>query len=188
MEGGSIQALGVPEVVRSERHFRGKMVGLRVDTLRGPDGGEYTREVVEYGVAVVLVPVDADGKLLLVRQYRHPAKAWLLELPAGGVDERDNSAEAAAQRELREETGHRGALTRIGGMFLAPGYSEERQEVFVATDLVEDALEADEDEDLVLERLTLDDALGRIDAGEIRDAKSIAGLLMYTRWPGREVT
>ena len=174
--------LPIPVVVHTERVFRGRMIGLRVDTLRPGDGdATYTREIVEYGVAVVLVPVDADGRLLLVRQYRHAAGAWLLELPAGGVDREDESPAAAALRELREETGHRGALERIGGMYLAPGYSEEWQEIFVATDLVADALEADEDEDLRLEPLTLDEALNCIDAGEIRDAKSIAGLLMYLR-------
>jgi ADP-ribose pyrophosphatase len=67
-------------------------------------------------------------------------------------------------------------------MFLAPGYSEEYQHIFVATRLVEDPLEADEDEDLRPQRVTLDEALALVDAGEIRDAKSIAGLLMYLRW------
>jgi ADP-ribose pyrophosphatase len=171
----------IPEVILSEERFRGKMLGLRVDTLALPDGSSYTREIVEYGVAVVLVPVDDAGCILMVRQYRHAAKEWLLELPAGGVDNRDPSPEAAAIRELREETGHSGALTRIGGMFLAPGYSEEYQHVYAAHDLVEDALDADEDEDLVLERVTLDDALRRVDEGHIRDAKSIAALLMYLR-------
>ena len=133
----------------------------------------------------MLVPVDADGRLLLVRQYRHPARGWLLELPAGGVDDHDTSPEAAAQRELREETGYRGTINRIGGMYHAPGYSEEYQYIYAATDLVEDALEADEDEDLRLERLTLDEALRRVDAAEIRDAKSIAALLMYLRYTGR---
>ena len=177
--------LPIPEVIGSERIFSGKMIGLRVDTLRSPDGASYTREIVEYAGAVVLVPVAADGRLLLVRQYRHPARAWLLELPAGGIDEDDASPEAAAQRELREETGHRGRLERIGGMFLAPGYSEEYQHVFAATELVEDALDADEDEDLRLERRTLDEALALIDSGGICDAKSIAGLLMYLRHIGR---
>lgn len=177
--------LAIPQVVASEKIFDGRMIGLRVDTLQLPDGNTHRREIVEYGVAVVLVPVDAEGHLLLVRQYRHAVGAWLLELPAGGMDDDDASPEAAALRELREETGHRGTLTWIGGMFLAPGYSEEYQHIFAATDLVEDALEADEDEDLRLERVRLEDALALIDRGEIRDAKSIAGLLMYLRHLGR---
>ena len=176
--------MNIPEVTSTKRAFEGKMIGVRVDSLREPDGRTYTREIVEYGTAVVLVPVADDGRLLMVRQYRHATGKWLLELPAGGVDDRDTSPEEAAQRELREETGHRGTLARIGGMFLAPGYSEEYQHIYAATDLAEDALEADEDEDLVLERVTLDDALRFVDEGVICDAKSIAALLMYLRHTG----
>ena len=175
----------IPTVIATERKFDGGLISVRVDTLRLADGGSYTREVVEYGTAVVLVPVADDGRLLMVRQYRHPTGKWLLELPAGGVDERDSSPDEAAMRELREETGHRGTLVRIGGMYLAPGYSEEYQYIYAATDLVEDALEADEDEDLVLERVTLADALRYVDEGTVCDAKSIAALLMYLRHTGR---
>jgi ADP-ribose pyrophosphatase len=177
--------MDIPEVVGSERVFDGKALSVRVDALREAGGATYAREVVEYGVAVVLVPVDADGRLLMVRQYRHPVGRWLLELPAGGVDDRDASPEDAALRELREETGHRGTLTRIGGLYLAPGYSDEYQHMYAAHGLVEDPLDADEDEDLVLERVTLDDALALVDAGDICDAKSIAALLMYLRHIGR---
>jgi ADP-ribose pyrophosphatase len=170
----------IPSVVDTRRVFDGQLISVRVDTLRA---GERTfeREVVSYGQAVVLVPVDGDGRLLFVRQYRHAVAAWLLELPAGGIDDHDASPEAAALRELREETGYRGTLTRLGGFFLAPGYSDEYQHIFAARDLVEDALDPDEDEDLRPARLALDEALTAIDAGEIRDAKSIAALLLFTR-------
>ncbi len=181
MTGRDSSADEIPRVTGTKRIFKGKVIGVRIDTLEPPGGASYDREVVEYGQAVVLVPVDADGRLLLVRQYRHAVGAWLLELPAGGVDERDTSPDDAAQRELREETGYRGTLRRLGGMFLAPGYSTEYQHIFSAEDLVEDALEADEDEDLRLERLTLDEALAAVDREEIRDAKSIAALLMFLR-------
>ena len=182
MTEGAPAGMETPRVVDTRHVFDGRLIQVRVDTLRREDGTSFDREVVTYGQAVVLVPVDADRRVLLVRQYRHAVGAWLLELPAGGIDDRDPSPEAAALRELREETGHRGTLAPIGGMFLAPGYSNEYQYVFAAHDLVEDALEADEDEDLALERRTLDEALAAIDAGEIRDAKSITGLLMYLRY------
>jgi len=172
--------MDLPEVVDTKRIFSGRMIGVRVDQVRMNDGAIHTREIVEYGLAVVLVPLDASGDLLMVRQYRHPARKWLLELPAGGV-EPDEPLYEAAQRELREETGHRGRLTRIGGMYLAPGYSEEYQHIFLAEDLVEDALDADEDEDLTLERVPLEQALRFIDDGTICDAKSIAALMMYLR-------
>ncbi len=177
--------MDIPEVVGSRREFTSGLIDVRVDALREADGASYDRVVVEYGVAVVLVPIDADGRLLMVRQYRHPVGRWLLELPAGGVDDRDASPQDAALRELREETGYRGALTRIGGLFLAPGYSDEYQHMYMAGELVEDPLDADEDEHLVLERVALDEALSFVDSGEICDAKSIAALLMYLRHVGR---
>ena len=173
--------LPMPNVTASDRRFEGHMIAVRVDTLRMPEGATYHREVVEYGGAVVLVPIDGEGNLLMVRQYRHPVRSWLLELPAGGIDDRDESPEAAAMRELREETGFRGTLKQIGRMFLAPGYSDEVQYVFAAGDLVHDPLAADTDEDLRLERIAPARALTLIDAGEIRDAKSIAALLMFFR-------
>jgi len=175
------EQLEIPQVTASERVFDGVKVAVRIDTLSYVGGASHRYEAVEYGNAAVLVPVDSDGRLIFVRQYRHAVGEWLLELPAGGIDERDASPAGAAQRELREETGFRGTLTQIGEMFLAPGYSDEYQYVFVARDLVEDALPTDEEEDLRLERLTLDEALARLDAGAIRDAKTIAALLMYLR-------
>jgi ADP-ribose pyrophosphatase len=171
-----------PELVSVEPIFDGAKLSVRVDTLRRTDGSTFRYERVEYGQAVVLVPVDGEGRLLMVRQYRHAVGAELLELPAGGVDERDESPEAAALRELREEVGCRGRLTRIGGMYLAPGYSDEYQHVFAATELVDDPLAADEDEDLRIERVPLQQALRFVDQAVVRDAKSIAALLMYLRY------
>ena len=171
----------IPQVIASERVFDGRVLRVRIDTLRTAADIEHRFEAVEYGDAVVLVPVTDDGSLLMVRQYRHAVGEWLLELPAGGIDERDASPEEAAQRELREETGHRGSLSRLGGMFLAPGYSDEYQHIFVASDLVADPLPADEEEDLRLESVTLDDALRAVDDSLIRDAKSIAALHMFVR-------
>jgi ADP-ribose pyrophosphatase len=177
--------MDIPDVVGSERVFDRDFIGLRIDTLAGPDETRYTRAVVEYGVSVALIAIDAEGRLLMVRQYRHPAGAWLLEIPAGGVDAHDASPEAAAQRELREETGYRGALTRLGGFFLACGYSDEYMHIFLAQDLVADPLTGDEDEDLHLERVTLDEALALLGAGDIGDAKTVAALMMYLRHTGR---
>jgi ADP-ribose pyrophosphatase len=171
----------IPQLVESKRIFDGVVLGLRVDTLRGGDGRTFERETVEYRDAVVVVPVTADGHLLMVRQYRHAAGAWLLEMPAGSIDDRDGTPEEAAQRELREETGHRGTLERIGGWYLAPGYATEFQHIFLARDLVEDALDADEDEDLRVERVPVADVARYVDEGWIRDAKSIAALWAYLR-------
>jgi ADP-ribose pyrophosphatase len=170
--------------VATERVLDRGFIGVRFDTLAQPDETRQTRAVVEYGESVALVAVDAQGLLLMVRQYRHPAGRWLLEIPAGGIDAGDASPEAAAIRELREETGFRGTMTRLGGFFLACGYSDEYMHIFLAEDLVEDPLPGDEDEDLRLERITLDRALQVLDEGELGDAKTVAGLMLYLRHRG----
>ena len=119
----------------------------------------------------------ADGDVVLVRQYRLPAQEALLEIPAGGVDAGE-SAEEAAQRELQEETGYRaGRLERLAGFFVSPGYCTEFIHVFLATDLSESVIAGDEDEDIALERMPLADAVRLIERGEIKDGKSIVGLL-----------
>jgi ADP-ribose pyrophosphatase len=178
-------AIPRPRVAGTTPVFDGRILRVRVDQLAYADGSSHGYERVEYGEAAVLVPVDADGQLLMVRQYRHAIGEELLELPAGGIDRTDESPEAAAQRELREETGFRGKLTRIGGLFLAPGYSDEYQHIYAAHDLVADALDPDEEEDVRLEHVAIDDALAMVDDGRIRDAKTIAALLMFIRHAGK---
>ena len=118
-----------------------------------PDGRSALREVVEHAEVVAIVPIDSDGNVLLVRQYRLPAAEALLEIPAGGVDDGE-SVEDAAQRELQEETGYRAErLDRIGGFFVSPGYCTEFIHVFLATDLSRGSGRGDEDEDISLERM-----------------------------------
>jgi ADP-ribose pyrophosphatase len=122
--------------------------------------------------------VDSEGNVLLVRQFRLPAGESLLEVPAGGVDEGEG-IEPAALRELREETGFRAErLERLTGFFVSPGYCTEFIHVFLAKGLVEDPTDGDEDEDISIERMPLYEAIRLIDSGEIKDGKSIVGLLL----------
>lgn len=168
-----------PATIASRRIHEG-FVGLRTDTLRFPGGRESTAEVVEHPGGVTLIAFDPEGRLLLVRQYRHPAGRDLLELPAGTLDPGE-SPERCAERELREETGYRpGRLERLGGFFLAPGYCTEYQHVFLATDLVESPLEGEE-EAIDLEPVPLEEALRLVTSGEIEDAKTAGALLLYLR-------
>jgi ADP-ribose diphosphatase len=165
-------------VVASRRIYEGRIVGLREDTVELRDGRTTLREVVEHDDVVGIVPLDGQGNVLLVRQYRLPAKETLLEVPAGGVD-RGETAEQAAQRELQEETGFRaGRLERLAGFFVSPGYCSEFIHVFLATDLSESAIAGDDDENIALERMPLAEAVKLIDRGEIKDGKSIVGLLL----------
>jgi len=171
-------SLSTEVTLSSERLYEGRIVNLRLDTVRLDDGTVTRREIVEHGEAVAIVPLDGDGHVLLVRQYRKPIEQELLEIPAGGVDPGED-ATACAGRELQEETGYRaGKLQRLGGFFSSPGFTSEYLHLYLATDLVPSHRTADDDEAIELVRLPVDQALAMIASGEICDAKTIIGLLL----------
>ncbi len=171
-------------MLASRRIHEGRILNLREDTVEMGGGRRARREVVEHADVVAIVPLDAAGQALLVRQYRLPAGQALLEVPAGGVDAGEE-VEEAAQRELQEEVGHRaGSLQRLGGFFVSPGHCTEFVHVFLATDLSPSAAEADADEQIAVVRLPLAEALRLVESGEIRDAKSIIGLLLAAKVHG----
>lgn len=166
------------ELIRSETLLQGRAFKIRRDYLKTPDGRETKLEIVDHGGSVVIIPIDDENNLLFVRQYRHAARADLLELPAGTRDEEEPFEECAA-REIREETGMRaGKLQRIGEFYLAPGYSTEFMVVFVATNLKDDPLNADEDEFLQVEKIPVKKAMEMAEHGKVPDAKSLAALLL----------
>lgn len=173
------------ETLASEQIYAGKVVTLRVDTVRMDGGREVKREVVEHAAAVAIVPIAADGQVLLVRQFRSPVGDFLLEVPAGTLDEGEEP-DVAVQRELQEETGYRAAtIRRLTGFWVAPGYDTEFIHVYLGEGLSESRLDPDEDEAIEVERYTLDEALAMIADGRICDAKSIVGLLAVARERGR---
>ncbi|MGZ9223898.1 MAG: NUDIX hydrolase [Anaerolineales bacterium] len=166
------------ELIRSETLLQGRAFKIRRDYLKTPDGRETKLEIVDHGGSVVIIPIDDEKNLLFVRQYRHAAKADLLELPAGTRDE-EEPFEKCAAREIREETGmEAGKLQKVGEFYLAPGYSTEFMAVFVATDLKENPLRADEDEFLQVEKFPVKKAIEMAEHGEVPDAKSLAALLL----------
>lgn len=170
------------ELIRSETILEGRAFKIRRDYLRTPNGRETRLEIIEHGGSVVLIPIDNDGNMLFVRQYRHAAGDDLLELPAGTRDG-DESFEECAAREIREETGmEAGKLQKVGEFYLAPGYSSEFMAVYLATDLKENALDADEDEFLDVEKIPLEKALQMAEQGHLPDAKSLAALLLAKRY------
>jgi len=174
-------AFGREETLSSRRLYEGAVVRLRVDRVRMSTGHEAVREVVEHRGAVTIVAVNAEGQVLLVRQHRYPTGRSLLELPAGTLD-RDEEPEACAARELEEETGFRaGRLQRLGGFYVAPGYSTEYLHAYLATDLEPGNAGGDDDEEIQVLALPLTDVLGMVEAGELEDAKSLAALLLYLR-------
>ncbi len=166
------------EVLKSEIIYQGRAVSIRRDHLKTPDGRTVKYDIIDHSGSVVLVPLDADGNLLFVKQYRHAAGLDLLELPAGTLDEGE-APDECARREIREETGMAADnLERIGQFFLAPGYSSEFMVVYLATGLRWDPLEADADEFLQVEKVPLAEALGIAERGNLPDAKSLAALFL----------
>ncbi|MEK6752586.1 MAG: NUDIX hydrolase [Chloroflexota bacterium] len=166
------------ELLRSETLLKGRAFTIRRDTMKTPDGRETKFDIVEHGGSVIIIPMDNEGNLLFVRQYRHAAGMDLLELPAGTRDG-DEPFDKCAAREIREETGmEAGTLKHIGSFYLAPGYSTEYMGVFLATDLKHNPLEADDDEFLSVEKIPVKEAISMAEHGDMPDAKSLAALLM----------
>ena len=166
------------ELIKSEVLLQGRAFKVRRDTLKTPDDRETKWEIVEHGGSVVILPVDGEGNLLFVRQYRTAVGKELLELPAGTRDGNEPFEECAA-REIREETGmEAGKLQKLGEFYLVPGYSTELMAAFLATDLKENPLDADEDEFLDLQKIPIKRAIEMAERGEIQDAKSLAALLL----------
>lgn len=169
--------MSVEELLDSRIAYEGRLINLRVDSVKLPSGRETTREIVEHNGAVVIVAVDAEDHVLLVRQYRSAVGEALIELPAG-TKEPDEDPLQCAHRELREETGY-GArrMEELGGVYAGPGYSTEYLHLFLATDLHLVGSVMDEDEIMNVFQVPLRQVHEMIDRGEIRDSKSVAGLL-----------
>ena len=167
----------LPKILNSQRVFEGRVFNVTVDTV---SEGEltYQREVVHHNGSAVIVPVFDDGTVALVRQYRHPAVRYLLEVPAGTLAKGERP-EAGAARELKEELGLVAArLEKLSEFFVSPGFCEEKMWVYLATELSEGKQSLEEDEILDVVRLPIADALEMITSGEIQDAKTIIGLML----------
>ena len=159
--------------------YEGLVFGVRRDRVVEPHGAEVTREVVTHPGSVVVLPAFPDGRILLIRQYRHAAGQYLWELVAGRRDEGE-SFTRSAERELEEETGYRARkLTQIMDIFPSPGYVAEHMVVFVARELTKGKARPEDDEKITARILTLGEAERWIRWGKILDAKSVAGILYY---------
>jgi len=166
------------ELIKSETLMQGRAFKIRRDHLKTPDGRDTKFEIIEHGGSVIIIPIDADGNIHFVRQYRHAAGVNLLELPAGTRDG-DEPYEDCAAREIREETGmEAGNLQKVGEFYLAPGYSTEFMAVYVATNLKPNPLDADDDEFLEVEKISIRRAFELAEHGEMPDAKSLAALFL----------
>jgi ADP-ribose pyrophosphatase len=165
--------------------YRARAFDVHRDEVLYPDGHQTVFEIVVHNGAVAMVPIDADGNIMFVRQYRHTAGSRILEIPAGTLKSGE-APEACAQRELREEIGMApGKLTKLADFFLAPGYSTERMHIYLAQDLTPERLPQDEDEDLNIETLSFAEAFAATRDGRIEEAKSMLGLYLAREYLGK---
>jgi ADP-ribose pyrophosphatase len=166
------------EQLNTRSVYKGRAFGVDVVEIRLPDGKVRNFDLVRHPGAVTIIPVDADGNILFVRQYRLGAGQSLLELPAGTLEPGEDP-DASAAREIREETGM-GAreVRKLGTFYMAPGYSTEHMHVYLATGLFPDSLKHDEDEFLELEKIPVARVYAMARTGELTDGKTLASLLM----------
>ena len=170
--------------IESRVEFRGRILSVRVDEVRLPDGRITTREIAEHDASVCIVPVDPQGNVLLVRQYRKPVEDQLLEVPAGGI-EPGESPLAAAVRELQEEVGFTAReIQSLSSFWVSPGWCTEYMYAYLATQLEPARLPADYDENIAVVPVPLDELDGLMRSGEIKDVKSIASLLLALKLLG----
>ena len=171
----------VESKVDSEAVFDGKLLHVRRDTVRLPDGTLATREYIVHPGAVLVVPVLPDGRLVVERQYRYPLGRVMIEFPAGKLDPGETPLDSA-RRELREETGYLAASWQtLGQVHPIVSYSTETIEFFVAEGLTHVGARLDAGEFLDIVLMSVAAMLAAIDRGEITDAKTVAALLLYAR-------
>lgn len=168
-------------VIDSRRIYEGRKARLRVDAIQLPGGRTSEREILEHHAVAAIVPLDEDGCVVMVRQYRLAAEKVLLEIPAGVIDPGE-TPEEGAQRELAEETGAcAGMLTKLAEFYVSPGISTEVIHLFLAEDLQPASAVTDEDEDIVIQRIPLSTAVLMAERSEFADAKTITGVLLAAR-------
>jgi len=172
------------EVESSRIAYDGELSRVRVDRVRMPDGEVVNREIVEHPNAVAVVPVEEDGQVVLLRQYRHPFGQAALEIPAGKLDSDGEVPDEAVRRELAEEVGlGAGRLTELVTFHNSSGWTDETTTVYLATGL--DPVDAPagfaahaEEADMEVVRMPLADVVERARRGELTDAKTLIGVLL----------
>lgn len=173
------------EVLSSTPRFTGRVIRVETDVVRMPDGEEAERDVVRHPGAVGVAAVDGDGRLLLIKQYRHALRTAIWELPAGVCDVDGEAAERTAARELHEETGWAaGTLTHLLTVHSSPGCTDERYEVFLGRDLREEADRPEvmgEELDLEVRWMPLAEAVEWVMDGRITNGMCVAGVLAAAR-------
>ncbi len=166
-----------PKIISTEKIYEGKVFDISIAEI-DDNGVEYKREIVEHNGSAIIVPVFEDNRVALVRQYRHAAGEYLLEIPAGTL-EKGEDALHGAKRELEEEIGVTSdSVEKLVEFYVSPGFLTEKMNVYLATNLKESKQNLDEDEILTIEKLTFAEVYEKIRSNEIKDAKTICGLIL----------
>ena len=162
--------------------YKGRVVHLTTEEITLPNGHRMELEIVRHPGASAVVPLTADGEVLLIRQYRHAVGGFIYEVPAGKLDRKGESPEVCAARELTEEAGVvAGRITPLASIVTTPGFTDEVIHLFLAEDLTPAATAHESDEVITLLRRPLATCLEMIEKGEITDAKSICALFLADR-------
>jgi ADP-ribose pyrophosphatase len=176
---------GKVKILSSKTLFRGRVFALKRDSVIEPSGLTVTREFVEHPGSVVVLPVLADGRIVLIRQYRHAAGEYLWELVAGHKEPDENFVRGA-HRELLEETGYTARkIRKLLEVFPSPGLLGEKMVIFLAEGLTKGKARPEDDEKITQRILTLREARKWIRSGTIRDSKTVAGILYYSTFLAR---
>ena len=166
------------EILNRKPIYKGRIFELQKVQVRTPDGRQVAYDLIHHPGSIGIVPLDTEGNILFVRQFRVGIDDNLLEIPAGTL-EAGELPEKTASRELREETGMAANhIRKIGEFFLAPGYTSEKMHLFLAQDPYPAPLQPDKDEFITLQPIPIQEAFRMAKDGEIRDAKTLAALLL----------
>ncbi|MDD3818719.1 MAG: NUDIX hydrolase [Actinomycetota bacterium] len=164
--------------ISSEEIFKGEIIKLYFDRVKLPDGRIATREKISHPGAVAIVPLNKNGNIFFVRQFRYPINDILIEIPAGKIDKNEDPLDSA-RRELEEEIGASGGeLKHLISFYSSPGFCDEIMHIYLAVDFVKKENNLEEDEFLEVIELKIEDALSYIKSGKIKDAKTIIGILL----------
>lgn len=167
-------------VVSSKQIYNGKIFDIVQDKITLPNGNIATRDILLHNGASAVLPIDNDGNIIFVKQYRHPVKEFVLEIPAGKLEKGENDNQDCAIRELEEEIGYKANdLSFMFKTYIAIGYSSEVIYVYLAKDLVETKQNLDDDEFLEIERYSLEQSMEMIKNGIIVDSKTVMAILYY---------
>ncbi|GAA4709620.1 NUDIX hydrolase [Brevibacillus fulvus] len=167
------------KTVTTKQIFSGKVIQVQIDEVLLPNGKTSTREIVRHPGAVAVLPLTADGKMIVVRQFRKPLERTIVEIPAGKLEKGEDPL-VCAHRELEEETGYQAdSMEHLSSFYTSPGFADEILHLYIATGLRPGPARPDEDEFVETMAITLAEAKNLHQQGEIRDAKTVLALFAW---------